>query len=90
MNAKDRDALLMELTKDMAVAATSITEIQKDLKEHMKRSHQNEVHIRMIETQQMKSDAYLRKHIFAVQVVIGLAALTGTAVSIASRLGLLQ
>jgi len=84
-----RDQLLISVNKDMGIVMTCIREIQKDLKEHMKRTHQNEVYIRTLESRQINDKAYVMKHIFAIQVLFGSVGIVGAIIGILFRFGVL-
>lgn len=86
MTNDDRDTLLMNLSVSQGVANERLKEIKEDLKEHMARTAQNEVLIRMVEEKQSKDIAYVRKHIYWVQGAIALLGLAATVLGIISKL----
>lgn len=73
----DTDALLLDLVKETSVQTVAIQGIQVNLKEHMRRTAQNETMIRIMEKKQMQDMAYVKKHIFAIQFLAGCVSFLG-------------
>ena len=82
MDQDFRDKLLMDLSGTQQAMTVQITEIKEDLKEHIKRSNQNEILIRNVESKQAEDISYVKKHIYLVQGAIGLLGIIATAVGV--------
>lgn len=78
MDREFKEKLLLEIHAGQAVITESIKAIQEDLKEHMRRTDQNEVYIRNLEKTQIRDIQYVKKHIYYVQGALGLLAIIGT------------
>lgn len=89
MNQDYRDKLLIELSNTMAVNTALMSEVKEDLKEHMKRTHQNEIRVEAAEKQIQNTLHFVKKHIFAVQITVGLITFIGTALTILTKLGVI-
>lgn len=73
-----REKLLLEIHAGQAVMTESIKAIQEDIKEHIRRTDQNEMYIRNLEKVQIRDIQYVKKHIYYVQGALGLLAIIGT------------
>jgi hypothetical protein len=87
MDNKERDSLLLEISKDIASMQTDIVAIKDDLKDHMYRTEQNEDLIRMYDQKMTKDVDYVKKHIYFVQGALGLITLASLVLGILYKLG---
>lgn len=88
MDQEFRDKLLIELATSQKAIQVQLDDIKDDLKLHIKRSNQNEIMIQALEKKQLEDLSYVKKHIFAVQVIVGLISIVAAIVTIIARVKL--
>lgn len=88
MDQEFRDKLLIELATSQRAIQVQLDDIKDDLKIHIKRSNQNEIMIQALEKKQLEDLSYVKKHIFAVQVIVGLISIVAAIVTIIARVKL--
>lgn len=89
MDSNFKEKLLLDLAATQKAMCVQIEEIKQDLKEHIKRSNQNELLIQALDKKQVEDLSYVKKHIFAVQVVAGSFSLVAIILTILDRLKIL-
>jgi hypothetical protein len=88
MDQNFKDQLLIDIATSQKAISVQIAEIKEDLKYHIKRTHQNEVLIKVTEEKLQKDISFVKKHVYFVQGAIGLMSFIAIVVTILARLNL--
>lgn len=86
MDNQFRDKLLLDLNANQKAMTVMMDEMKDDLKEHIKRSNQNELMIKQTEEKMYQEISFVKKHIYFVQGAVGLITILSVVVGLLIKL----